>query len=202
VRSLRLKPVVARLDRWYRKATTAERLEGAVWYARAREQCADLANQYGHSLATVAGIVAALSPRVRWERSLVEAKMVLFRKDAPKKALYAGHAAFKANVLKAHLILHGWAPDRVLRGLKVVSFYRTLLGVPAEPVLDTIAVLAATLPLTPFTAGEDAKRYLNRPRDMRTIATAYNALALELSVPVHVVQAVIWITYRNERDAL
>ena len=54
-------------------ATDLEKINGVQWYNVAQNASGAMAERYGISLETVAGVVAALSPNNRWERNLRDA---------------------------------------------------------------------------------------------------------------------------------
>lgn len=183
----------AHIRMWYTRATERERTEGARWYSDAHAECAALATEHGLTVETVAAIVAVLSPALRWERNIAAARAVITG---------ASTSAYGANVHKAQRLLAGEAPSAVVSGPKVTAFFNLLRDPTAsnELVLDSIAVLLALGRDPHRVTNEDAKPSLGRPRVLRTIARAYRAVANELGVPPHVLQATTWVTWRNERD--
>ncbi|MGH7177845.1 MAG: DUF7178 family protein, partial [Tepidisphaeraceae bacterium] len=99
--------LVRSIRKWYNKATAREREQGASWYDTARADCRQLAAEFSTSPARAAAIVAVLSPMVRWERTLADARRVLRAAlqptpDTPASApMGLGTTAFPANVRKA-----------------------------------------------------------------------------------------------------
>lgn len=204
MKPLRLSTVVRNLRAWLAEATPAERAAGMDWYDDAAAQIAGAAHVHSVSFDRACAVVSVLSPMVRWERNIAEAKLV-FERHKPNTGdadvAYKGHSAFKRNVYKAWRILDGDPIEQHVRGPKVESFYRTLAGLPAEPVIDSIAILAAVgIDPTPFTTSDDAAPYFNRPRALRTIQEAYRTVAREQCIEAHQAQAIVWTVYRNERD--
>ena len=183
------------LQRWLDKATPHERDLGECWYETASLQCWMLTSEGRQSLLdAVAGVVAALSPGMRWERNI----------DAARRLLLTGDSGvgYMANRRKARRIAAGEAPMDVQRGPKVRAFY-TLLRDPTDAhalCLDSIAVLAALGrdPRRSITA--DAGKAAGQPRTMRTVDAAYRRVAAANDLLPHQLQAIVWVAFRNERD--
>jgi hypothetical protein len=183
------------------EATEHERTVGLLWYATAREQVRDLAERYCVPTAVAAGVVAVLSPMVRWERNLVEAELVLKRRTAGAEYTQDKHSAFQRNVRKAYDIVDLGRAAGVMSGRKVSNFYRLLCSPCSALVLDSIAILAAVgIDPNPLVTSDDAKRYFGRERTLDTIERAYRAVAAELILRPDQVQAIVWVVWRNERD--
>jgi len=65
--------IAARIRSWLRVATDRQRAEGLAWYPAAQEFAANLAARVGISRHAAANVIAALSPRNRWERNTIDA---------------------------------------------------------------------------------------------------------------------------------
>ena len=63
------------LDYW-RAADQTELLRGAAWYPEARVHVGRIAGIGGWDIPTAASVVAALSPRCKWEANVVAAEKV------------------------------------------------------------------------------------------------------------------------------
>lgn len=50
---------------------------GKVWYLQAHDEAVRLGKQYGISVAQASGIIARLSPGIRWERNVIAAENLL-----------------------------------------------------------------------------------------------------------------------------
>jgi hypothetical protein len=103
--------------------------EGARWYVGARWTVRRMARTAGVTVATAAGVVAALSPRLHWSRNITAARVVLAG-ERPS-------GVFSASLRKAERIYKGARPLSVLSGLKVRAFYRALMGDDRAAVIDT-----------------------------------------------------------------
>lgn len=198
-------PTVPRLVRnilaWYDDAGPGEIAAGHLWYSVANRECSALAQQFNVPTATVAEVVAVLSPMVRWERNLAEARLVLKRWSRGEQQTQDRHTAFPSNVRKAWAILnreHGAGP----RGPKVEAFAALLRDPGSDAVVvDSIAIFAALgVDPNPMVTSDDAKAYFDRPRTLRQIREAYRAAAQQRGVSPSAMQATTWTVWRNERD--
>jgi len=66
--------IAARLRSWLRVSTDRQRAEGLAWYPMAQEFAAKLAARAGITRHAAANVIAALSPRNRWERNVEDAQ--------------------------------------------------------------------------------------------------------------------------------
>lgn len=174
-----------RILRHYRLASPAARYWGPEWYPAARMTCHAMARAYGLRPETVAGILAALSPRIRWETNLSAAW-----------ALLAGErirGPYKRSIRRAEHILvtddAGCDPLDMLSGPKVRAFYAAIMDIPGPAVIDSWALRAAT-----GLAWADAPS----PTAYDPVARAYASAARILGQPVHAVQATVWLAVRGE----
>jgi hypothetical protein len=61
----------------YDLATPHEITVGRAWYPQAYETARIMASEYGICVQTVVGVIAALSPRNKWERNLLDAENLI-----------------------------------------------------------------------------------------------------------------------------
>lgn len=118
----------------YHLATTAEVTEGLEWYPRANTIVRMIADNYeGLSRAQVAGVIAALSPRNRWERNVADAENLLrvFSID-PDSVDSVKVCTFTSNKNKAVKILTEAVTEadilNILSGPKLQEFYNCIAG--------------------------------------------------------------------------
>lgn len=161
---------------WLR-TTEEQRIQGSRWYPEARATIRGMARRHWYSEATVAGVVAALSPRLHWCRNLQVAERVLTSGTST--------GVFKANLHKAAAILSGARPLKILSGPKVRAFYRALVGQRTSVVIDVWMARVAGL-TTSLTGQVYAK-----------LADALTALAKRFGVTPADAQAILWVTARG-----
>ncbi len=168
--------------------------EGAAWYALVNAWCVDRADTYGVSVDTVAGIVAALSPRLRWEDNLADADRVLSGSSGACRAL-------RANVAKAERILAGESPEDVLGGRKVRSFYRNILLVRLSlDVTVDVHMWRALVPARYSVGMADPVKVLERAGVYDAVADGIRLAAAVLNVAPLVLQAALWVQERDGSD--
>ena len=68
---------VNRIKAVYDLATPHEITVGRAWYPQAYETARIMASDYGLCVQTVVGVIAALSPRNKWERNLLDAENLI-----------------------------------------------------------------------------------------------------------------------------
>lgn len=127
------------LRRLYRQATPADLALGTAWYPAAHRIVCEWSESYGLSIATVACIIAALSPQVEWSRNLIMADDILADR-------YPSIGGIHKNIQKAHNIRNHRA-DTMLPyfpgGPKVASFAKNLAGDMDYVTIDGHAAQAA-----------------------------------------------------------
>lgn len=171
-----------KIRQWFERATPEQIAQGLRWYADAHTTAAQLAAQYNLSIESVAGIIAALSPRITWEENVKGASHLL-RTGSDRTV-----AGLRANRQKAKRILRGESPSSVLGGKKVTSFYRNILGDTNTVTVDTWAARAAGL--------TDERVKLDRKRRYEKIADAYRTLAEVEGLEPRQAQAIVWLAIR------
>ena len=115
-------------------ASAGEQSEGLTWYQRANVAATRLADQYEIEIETAAGVIAALSPRNKWERNLIDAENLIaaFVAGGPDSCEEIKVCTFGANKKKAIDILIWSAGEAVateiLSGPKLVEFFSCIIG--------------------------------------------------------------------------
>lgn len=168
---------VKRLLAHFANATPATMSAGLAWYREAAHRVMVMATRYRVSKECAAGVIAALSPRVRWAQNLKLAELVLggqYKKGA-----------FKVNLLKAQAIARGAEPSTILRGDKVRAFYAALLGDRTAVVVDVWMLRAVRV------ASISKKLYA------KISAAVVEAAALVGQAPA-LFQAVVWSVVRGK----
>ena len=120
----------------YQLATLIERQDGVAWYPAARAIARDLSDRHLVHPAEAAGVIAALSPRNRWERNIQDADALIaaFQAGGAEQAMLTKVCTFGANKAKAIRILSaGVLTDAdvlaILSGPKLKEFYSCIQGI-------------------------------------------------------------------------
>ncbi len=173
-------------------ASSADYAEGLAWYANAHCEALRIVSPIP---SVAAGMVAAMSPGMKWERNIPAAGRVRDASVDENMRLLAGLGVRWTDGLeKAIRIVRGESPESVLRGNKVRAFYACL----ANPRNDYAVCVdghafaiwsgrRVTLEQTPNLTN---KRY-------ETIARAYRKVAKEVGLLPMQVQAITWVVWRR-----
>jgi len=170
---------VAQLETLTNRLTHAEWVDGMEWYQLAHGLSHRWAAEHRLPFDYVAGIIAALSPRIQWEVNLADAKSILTDGEQ------ASTAAFDPNVVKALWILDGTDPESELGGRKVRSFYRNIA--------DPYASLDVTLDTWMTRVLGMEWKFLQRKGVYDAISAAFRIVADRHCVLPHQLQAALWI---------
>lgn len=115
-------------------ASAGEQSEGLTWYQRANLAAVRLADQYEIAIDTAAGVIAALSPRNKWDRNLIDAENLIaaFKAGGDEAAADVKVCTFGANKKKALEILIWSAQGNLIKeflsGPKLVEFFSCIIG--------------------------------------------------------------------------
>lgn len=172
-------PEAELLTEHYRAAgeTTAQ-LEGGAWYRESRRQARRIARAAGVTMAQAAGVLAAISPRMRWSANVDLAERICAGEQVV--------GVFGANLAKAHRIMAGERPLDVLGGDKVRAFYRAIMGDGDAVVIDVWMLRAV----------EWTKKTLT-PREYERVADSLREAAEAAGVDPADFQAIIWCQVRG-----
>lgn len=165
-----------------RKATAAEIEAGAEWYGVAHDAAKDMS-----SLEMGAGVIAALSPMMGWERNV----MLAYRAFADGTA----SGAMGASVRKANAIMAGNDPLDILGGAKVRSFYANIVN----PFGADVTIDRHAFDIVYGRATDDKTRgMLSRKGMYEWHADAYRQAGMILgNLTGAQVQAITWVTWRR-----
>lgn len=180
----------ARLGRLFEEATPAELTYGLRWYADAHAWAQSLAERYGVTVDQVAGVTAALSPQTSWPENQRRVEAMLRTRKSP---------GFRHGIVKSHRILDGESPYDVLNtgtGPKSLAFYDNIARPTSSDAvtLDRHAVHAF---VGMVLDDRERKRVLDRKGNYDAMADAYRLAAERKGVRAHVLQAVVWLVWRN-----
>lgn len=182
----------------YDGAPTWARESGADWYPRHAANCRAMARQYNTdapfwtrdaweqsdrpmTARRVAGVIAALSPRIQWVRNL-ECAVDVLEHRVPRCLGRSAHAAA--------VIRDGARPLDVLGGPKTRAFYRNLTGDLSAVTVDVHAAKAAGV--DPDTLG--------RRGVYDDVAQCYRIAADHRGLAPAIFQAIVWCAWRGRAD--
>ena len=184
----------------YNLATVADTEAGQTWYARALSFAAQLSEVYNIETTTIVGVIAALSPRNRWERNMQDAESmvkVYASGGTYKDLMNLKVCTFKTGKDKAARILTDKISDRAellatLKGPKLQEFFNCILGDSGDVCIDGHAysiwvgdrITLANVP----SIGKKLRQ---------TIKADYQQAAQFLGVKPHVVQAITWVCWKR-----
>ena len=193
----------------WKDATTGESIAGRDWYQLAHDECLRIAQESGQSVSTVAGVVAAISPGLRWSRNIFWARelVIAWPEGRAEELLVPTYS--KGNTAKAVRILAGESPESVLRGPKVTAFYRLIRDRGANELdvcVDGHAYALATgwggaIRSDPYSDAHDPTKTvrISKP-ELRRVTQAYIRLARKLVVYPNVLQATTWLVRKRWRE--
>lgn len=183
----------------YHLANASDRADGSNWYGVAYSVCDDIADRYGVHVNTVAGVVAALSPRNRWGRNITDAENMVKLYAAGGKDAAAGckvctfsHGKKKALQILAENITDPDAIRSVLKGPKLQEFFTCIVGDRPDVCIDGHAYsvwVGERISLA------DVPSINKKLRE--TIKADYMEAADVLGVSPSTLQAITWVTWRR-----
>ncbi len=183
----------------YQLATLIEQQDGIAWYPAADQIALGLADRYEISEPQAIGVIAALSPRNRWERNVQDA-------DALISAYIAGGAA-QANLTK--VCTFGANKAKAIRILEIsrAADLDAVLAILSGPKLREFASCIAGLNDVCIDGHAFCIWAANRTRlsDVpaigvklrREIKADYQAAADELGLTPAACQAITWVAWRR-----
>ncbi len=169
--------MVKRLVAAWTASTDEDKRSGAAWYASARATCGAMATKHNVSNECAAGVVAALSPRLRWNVNVRAAERCLAGEAVP--------GVFRASLAKAKRIALGSHPLSVLSGPKVRAFFSAIMGDDNAAVVDIWVTRVVG-----WTKDVKAATY-------ERIATALRLAAATVGTTVCTLQASVWVAIRG-----
>jgi len=182
----------------YQLATLTEKQEGISWYPDADQIAISLADRHEISEAQAIGVIAALSPRNRWERNVEDADRLItaYNAGGPEQAMLTKVCTFGANKAKAVKILESGLETLptaldILSGPKLREFASCIAGLP-DVCIDghAFCIWAANR-----TGLKDVPAIGVKLR--REIKADYQAAADELGITPSACQAITWVTWRR-----
>lgn len=167
--------------------SSVELVNAAQWYEIAHKWCMDVASAYGLTVSQVAGITAAMSPQISWDKNKLQT-ILLIQKMRNGEEL-TGLMAYKVNVEKARRIYMGENALDVLGGQKVRSFYGNLMLDDSTVTIDRHALHIALH----GTGNEEKSGSITPTPKLYDIAQdAYKAAAKILGITPYSLQSITW----------
>lgn len=182
----------------YQLATLTEQQDGITWYPAAKAIAVKLAERYSIPAAQAVGVIAALSPRNRWERNIEDADRLIaaFQAGGAEQAMLTKVCTFGANKAKAVKILESGLETlptalEILSGPKLREFASCIAGLP-DVCIDghAFCIWAANR-----TGLKDVPAIGVKLR--HEIKADYQTAADELGITPSACQAITWVTWRR-----
>jgi hypothetical protein len=169
----------------FQMATQDEHCVGRQWYESAHKD----ARRLGVPIETAAGVIAAISPGLRWEVNIEAARRII-----AGESLVGLGVRWSRNVRKAKAILAGRAPCDVLKGNKVRAFYACILA-PSQ--CQSVCVDGHAFSIWKGKRiGLDKTPPIGNPL-YRRISTDYAKAAKQVGLCPHQLQAIVWGVWRR-----
>jgi hypothetical protein len=184
----------------YLRASIAERMDGSLWYARARGICSALAVSLGVSTEIVAGVVALLSPRNAWHRNITDAESLITHYISGGTG--PGDikcCTYNSNKEKAWKLLELGHVEPSLFGKKQFNFYLNMTTT------TTGGKDAVTVDGHAYHIWLGVERPLSRAKTISeklyiTITHDYQVVSDLLGLRPCQIQATTWLTYKRLRN--
>jgi hypothetical protein len=163
------------------------------WYDGAHSICADIATDTGYETSQVAGVLAAFSPQTGWSENIRLARQAC---ESDRSDRISGHTT-NACAKVSKILFAGRAPEEVLGGRKVRSFYRNVLH-PDVP--GAVTVDRHMIDLLVGRRGAVNDRVLERIGAYNYAAALIRGAAREAGILPNQLQAVVWLAWRLEHN--
>jgi len=173
----------------FKIATDDQIARGLKWYLNARDWAAWAAGEYNTSPVIVAGMIAALSPRNRWEWSLQDVIRILNKIAAGDDPTTAKSHTFNSNKLKAIAIAQGH--QGLITAQKTSAFCDNIVNPGSRRV--TVDVWAWRV----YTGEYNARPIAVRGKLYDMIEEKYQAAADHVGLKPYELQAVTWGVARD-----
>jgi hypothetical protein len=182
----------------YQLASAQEIVNGKAWYSTANAIAEQLADTYEISFLKAIGVIAALSPRNKWERNVLDAEAIInaYVDGGSDQAALTKVCTFGANKAKAIKILELPCASEtdilaILSGPKLREFYSCIYG------LDDVCIdgHAWCIHQGGRVSLKDVPAISVKLR--REIKNDYRQAAADLGVTGYEVQAVTWVAWRR-----
>ena len=200
------------IERVFKSASKERIAETRKWYSDAQKFTETLSSKFNHELSSqkIAGVIAALSPRNEWNRNKFDAQKIceeFLSNKYYQLNLFGYHfllnskvCTFHANKSKAIQILlsDDSEIETILKGNKLISFYRGIIGDTEAVCIDGHAFNIAcnrvsALSEVPAISDKHYKIIANVYRDAKNFINKRYGLNLKT---MHL-QSVTWNEYKR-----
>lgn len=170
--------------------------QAKTWYRDARLFCFQVSKQYGVSFRKTCAIMAALSPRNKWDRNKQDTetliKWMLGHDVSPSFATY-GNMVDKAVKIFESDIDTKKEMLKLLNGPKISNFFLNIYDAESNCVtVDTWIHLAASGEYLPT-----KERKILKQKEFNEISDTVKELAIEYEMNAPEMQALIWVTFKR-----
>ena len=179
-----MKTMVARILRYWDRASQTNVAEGTAWYPEARIIAGDLAIAAGIDIETAAAVISHLSPQTRWAQNVAGAYALVLKGDT--RGLLGRNVAGARRALEAP---DGPSAIATLSGQKTTRFAANILGDFEQVTVDVWACKVAGI--------DD--RVLQRKGVYDAVERAFQIAARKAGVDPAILQAVTWVVARTGR---
>ena len=178
-------------------SSAADVAEGLAWYRTANTAAIELSDRYGIDVTTACGVIAALSPRNKWTRNLIDAENLInvYVTAGADACSDVKVCTFGKNKAKAMSILDCIPTldvvESILSGPKLKEFFRCIIG------QDDVCIDGHA-----YSIWFGDRITLNKVPSIgvklrRTIRADYLAVATANDMTGYEVQAVTWVCHRR-----
>jgi len=190
--------IAARLRSWLRVATDRQRAEGLAWYPMAQEFAANLAARVGITRHAAANVIAALSPRNRWERNTVDAANLAAAWAAGEPQESVTVCTPHANRRKAWAALGGQPISDTAPKTHAFALNISRLD-PARCTIDAWAMRSALVPPGELARLPEPPECQESPTECqyRRLERLHLAAAESAGLAGFELQAIVWIAIRE-----
>ena len=179
-------------------ASAGEIADGKAWYGVAKSVAIVLAEQYGVTAAQAVGVLAALSPRNKWSRNIIDAEQLIaaYVAAGSDQARLTKVCTFGANKEKAIKILESNAETiptvlDILSGPKLREFASCIAG------LDDVCIDGHAWCIWQGSRVTLADVPSIGVKLRREIKADYAQAAADLGLRPFELQAITWVTWRR-----
>jgi hypothetical protein len=190
-----------RLERLQSLLTSEALSRGALWYEEAYCEASSLASRFNTTIKRAAAVIAVLSPNVLWDNNIISAEILCSEwAKGCNDASFVRGAGYHKNKTKALNILTGGKIKDNVKGSKVIAFYE---GIISQGRTRHVTVDYHMINLW---AGkhQTIKEHKTRthktfsPKLNKSIQSAIQKIADELQTYPAIIQASLWIAWKEK----